>query len=340
MKWFLLLITILQFTNSWAQHIKLGIIDFYGNRKVTVAQVREKLLFHEGDSIGYEQVSLRKDSSLQLLKTIPGVKNAAFDFICCDDNKGQYMLFVGIDEGGQPPVSYRPAPDSPYVLPDAIMQHYHFFGEALESAVASGATAENHAKGHALSQDSGVRIWQYKFIDDANNNFQLLQKVLYYAEDPEQRAAAAQIIAYASDKKKIVAPLLYGVSDADDDVRNNAARALGVLAVYAQQNPKQGIVIPSDPFIKLINSLIWTDRNKGAMVLLSLTQSRDKKLLDRLRKEALPALIEMAKWKNTGHAYSSMMILGRMAGFKDDDVGRAMAEGNKDDMLYKILDKL
>jgi hypothetical protein len=37
----------------------------------------------------------------------------------------------------------------------------------------------------------------------------------------------------------------------------------------------------------MANSLTWTDRNKGMLVLMSLTQSRDKKLLDQLKKEAL-----------------------------------------------------
>lgn len=339
MKWFLLLVACVQFTAASAQ-MKLGIIDFYGNRKVPEKLLREKLLFHEGDSLTYELATIRRDSSIQLLKKIPEVKNAALDFICCDDKHGQFMLFVGIDEGDLSHYVYRFVADSPYFLPPAIMQDYKAFEGALQAAVLKGAMGEDHEKGHALSQDSGVRYWQYKFIEQADSNFQRLRMVLYKSKDPEQRAAAAHIIAYASDKKQALMPLFSGVSDPSDLVRNNATRALGVLAYYAQKNPKAGIVIPPEPFIMLINSITWTDRNKGAMVLLALTQSRNKQLLNQLKKEALPALTEMAKWKNPGHSYSSMMILGRMAGFKEEDIWKAIAGGAKEAMLQKILDKL
>lgn len=340
MKWFLLLVACAQFTVGSAQHVKLGIIDFYGNRKVSEKMLREKLLFHEGDSLTYEQATQLRDSSIRQLKTIPEVKNASLDFICCDDKNRQYMLFVGIDEGDQLPIYNRFVADSPYVLSPEIMHDYNLFGEALQAAVLKGAIGEDHDKGHALSQDSGVRYWQYKFIEHADKNFVLLRKVLLNAKDPELRAAAAHIIAYASDKKSALMPLFSGVSDPDDGVRNNATRALAVLASYAQKNPKAGIVILPGPFIMMIKSITWTDRNKGAMVLLALTQSRDKQLLNQLKKEALPALTEIAKWKNPGHAYSSMMILGRMAGFKDEVIWKAMADGNKEGMLQKILDKL
>ena len=111
--------------------------------------------------------------------------------------------------------------------------------------------------------------------------------------------------------------LLYAVDDPDEVVRNNAARAIGMLAGYVGSHPELKITIPSDPFIKLINSIVWTDRNKGAGVLKQLTQNRNQKLLNEIKKEALPSIIEMAKWKDRGHAFFSFMILGRIAGIDE-----------------------
>lgn len=90
MKWIFLFISTIQFTNSWAQHIKVGIIDFYGNRKVPEVALRQKLLFREGDSLTYEQAMLRRDSAVRLLKTIPQMRDAVFGFVCCDDKHGQW----------------------------------------------------------------------------------------------------------------------------------------------------------------------------------------------------------------------------------------------------------
>lgn len=63
-------------------------------------------------------------------------------------------------------------------------------------------------------------------------NFNLLENVLKNSMNPEHRAAAAQIIAYSLSREKVADCLLYAINDPDDEVRNNATRALGVLAGY------------------------------------------------------------------------------------------------------------
>jgi hypothetical protein len=71
------------------------------------------------------------------------------------------------------------------------------------------------------------------------------------------------------------------------------------------------------PFIKMLNSIVWTDRNKAAMVLVKLSQDRDPKLLHKIKEQALPSIIEMAGWKDRGHAIFSFVILGRIAGVNE-----------------------
>ena len=81
MKWFLLLFICFPIADAPAQDIKLGIIDFYGNHKVPEKLLREKLRFREGDVLTYELMTIRRDSSVQLLKTVPGIKNAELGFV-------------------------------------------------------------------------------------------------------------------------------------------------------------------------------------------------------------------------------------------------------------------
>ena len=64
----------------------------------------------------------------------------------------------------------------------------------------------------------------------------------------------------------------------------------------------------------MINSIVWTDRNKGTMVLMQLTQTYNKKFLQEIKQQALPSIIEMAKWKDRSHSFSSFVLLGRIAG--------------------------
>ena len=135
---------------------------------------------------------------------------------------------------------------------------------------------------------------------------------------------AAWIIPYAPDKKKIVPELLDAVHDEDETVRNNATRALAVLAKYSAEHSSEGIIIPWNDFIIMTGSLTWTDRNKGLAVLESLTRKRDPFLLKKLKEQSLTDLAEMAKWKNPGHALYAFIILGRVAGIADEDIFKKM----------------
>ena len=53
--------------------------------------------------------------------------------------------------------------------------------------------------------------------------------------------------------------------DPDDEVRNNATRALGVLV---RSNRALAASIPPDTFIEMLNSGTWSDRNKAGMLLM------------------------------------------------------------------------
>ena len=78
--------------------------------------------------------------------------------------------------------------------------------------------------------------------------------------------------------------------------------------------------IPYDPFIALLNSPVWTDRNKSSLALDDLSAARDPKLLEALRRDALTSLVEMARWKSEGHATPSLRILARIAGLPEEAV--------------------
>ena len=100
-------------------------------------------------------------------------------------------------------------------------------------------------------------------------------------------------------------------------------RGLALFAQFTRENPSVHLVVPSAPFVDLLNSIDWTDRNKASATLLSLTETRDTALLTDLRRRALDSLIEMARWKSRGHAYMPFAVLGRVAGMSEDAINAA-----------------
>jgi hypothetical protein len=68
----------------------------------------------------------------------------------------------------------------------------------------------------------------------------------------------------------------------------------------------------------LLNSLVWSDRNKASLGLAALSQGWEPGRPPVLHREALTSLAEIARWKSAGHALSAFLILVRIGGYPDE----------------------
>ena len=112
-------------------------------------------------------------------------------------------------------------------------------------------------------------------------------------------------------------------------------RALMVFARYSPKAPSETVRIPAQPFVEMLNSCIWTDRNKSAAALAELT--RDPAILTELRTRALPSLVEMARWKSLGHGTYSLWILGRLGGLSDEAIQMKLDRRDRESMIVAAL---
>jgi len=315
------------------QAFEIGIIDFYGVRTVSASDVRGALTFKEGDTIVIADDKPRTiRTSEERLARLPGIAHAHIEVVCCDS--GRVTLFVGVQERGASDLRLRPAPAGAVRLPADVVLAGEEYQKAHTSAVQRGDTAEDRSKGHSLMHDPAARTIQESFVVFAKRDLTLLRKVLRSSSDPAHRALAAQVLGYAEDKQSVVDDLVRGMSDPDGGVRNNAMRALMVFG-EAAPGPNGSVPrIPLRPFIELLHSLAWTDRNKASGALMALTARRDQGSLAELRKSALTPLVEMARWKSAGHAFPAFMILARIAGYSDE-VARGFWENGNREVVIK-----
>jgi hypothetical protein len=309
-----------------AQNQRIGIIDFYGLRSVSEQQARDALQIKEGDRVpdSPEQIQRR-------LQALPNVDQALLGFVCCE--AGKTLLYVGIKEKGARSLKFHSAPSGSIRLPETIVRAGDAFFDALTRAIEKGDVGEDESQGHALGSYPEVRAIQERFITFAAQDFKLLRDVLRKSGDAHHRALAAQVIAYAANKRAVVPGLVYGMNDPDDGVRNSSMRALALIADFAQRHPKERIDVPVRPFIEMLNSIVWTDRNKSSLALYKLTEKRDPVILAELRKRALPSLIEMARWKSFGHAYPPFAILGRVENLSEDEIQKYWDDGNREGLI-------
>lgn len=299
----------------------IGHIDFYGTRTVSPEDLRDALGVKAGDSVTSQILTWGSR-----LEAVPGVRRAAIDAVCCEE--GTTTLYIGIEEAGTPALAFEPAPGGAVLLPDEIVRGYREFEAAFEAAIRAGDFAEDDSQGHALMHFPAARAAQERFVDLASHHRAALTTVLHQSANREHRAIAAQVLAYSPSKKLIVGDLVRATRDPCSTVRNNAVRALALIGGFAHRHPELGIVVPAEPMVNLLNSLVWTDRNKASMALMQLTESRDSTLLAVIKSRALPSLIDMAQWKSLGHATPPLVILGRIAGIADQEIFAALA-GNR-----------
>src|SRR5204863_8942555 len=135
-------------------------------------------------------------------------------------------------------------------------------GGGVGAAVRKGGDAakEGRSKGYALTKGQQVRSIQLELRRYAIHHEPELLRVLESSSDQKHRAIASHALGYARQSGRQILVLTRAVRDPDEEVRNNATRAIGVLL---DANERLAHQIPPDAFIEMLNSGIWTDRNKG-----------------------------------------------------------------------------
>jgi hypothetical protein len=306
--------------------LRIAVIDLYGLNRIAASTVRESLTFKQGDSIvlAEERAPMFTESERHL-RAIPGIAHVRFDTTCCD--KGGAIVTVGIQERGSETLAFRKAPDGPARLAPDIVEAGDEFDRAMQAAVLRGDSVEDHTQGHALAHDPAARAIQAYFAVCADRDLQSLRNVLRTSADSEHRALAAYVLGYVHNKKGVVSDLVNAMNDPSDQVRNNASRTLWVFA-----DATSAIPVPYEPFVKL-HSPVWSDRNKASLALMALSDKRDPKLFELLRRRALGPLVEIARWDSEGHALPGFILLSRMAGYSDTEAHRLWETGQRESVI-------
>ncbi|HSJ64672.1 MAG TPA: hypothetical protein VK922_12330 [Gemmatimonadaceae bacterium] len=310
---------------GWAQPGIIGAVEVHGARGIAAADVRSALGLAVGDRVpdGGQAVRAR-------LERLPGVAEASVEVVCCE--QGRSIVYAGIRERAAPAPRFAPPPDGIVTLPDDVVNAEAEFTAALQEAVQRGQAEEDHSAGHALMAYGPARAVQLRFVALAQHYEEQLRAVLAMSRFPLQRALAAQVLAYLPDKRRVVDLLGPALGDPSPEVRNDAARALWIVAEYARLDAALRAGIPVDRLVTMMQSVHWTDRNKASLVLMALTSARDTAMLATLDATLRAELEEMAWWR-TQHALPAFVILGRIRGLSDDEIFAAWTAGERERVL-------
>jgi len=313
-----------------AQVPRVGDINLYGLHKVTADRVLNAAGVRSG-----ERLPASKGDVEDNIEKLPGVVLARLEAICCDGNS--VVLFIGIEERGATHPSFRSPPAGTAMLSQELIDTYNKYLAAVTRAAAQGKASEDFTAGHSTMDDPEVRALESRFLAFAGDHVDWLRDVLRSGPEADQRAIAATVIGYTSNKSKVVDDLQFALQDPDDAVRANALRSLRAIAVYASKHPEAGIKVSATWMVELLNSIVLSDRVEAAKTLVTLTDSSNPPAIALLRERSLPALAEMARWKTLRYALPSFLLLGRTAGIPEDRIRSAWQKGDREAVIGKAL---
>jgi hypothetical protein len=304
---------------------RIGLIEFFGYSGIDLSRVRAALPFQEGDEFDVDKAEEKVSQAREAVTRVIGHPTTDISPTCCD-KQNNWILFVGLS--GRT-LRYNLPPKGTARLPETIVNLYERLMDALSEAVQKGAAFEDHSKGYALSEYQPLRSTQLEIRAYAIRHGALVREVLKTSSDNQQRIVAAHVLGYTQQSKSQITALVHASHDANSNVRNNATRALLVLV---ESNPKLAIDIPVEWFTELLLSGTSSDLNKTSFLLSSLTQSRNARMLAKLRdREVVERLLEMSRWRTHGEA--ARTILGRIAGMDEERLQQLVTTGNVEEII-------
>jgi HEAT repeats len=220
---------------------RIGDIEFFGYTNfANPDQVRQKLPVHVGDKLTPFQTVAKVRKAIRL---DTGQEPTNVNFVCCDTH-GDSTLFIGLPGPTTSHFSYYASPKGNDRLPDNLNELYRRLNREWEAAVrkGGGAAQEDDSHGYALTQYPPAHALQIQLRKYALGHQTALLQVLRDSSEAEQRRMAAYVLGYAKQSQTQISALVRATRDPDSAVRNNAARALGVLAV---SDPRVAAQIPA-----------------------------------------------------------------------------------------------
>lgn len=325
----LLLLVALTAGSPQGMQARIGETDFFGTAGIDMEKVRSVLPVKKGEEVSKGQTASVRDQINRAIEREVGHPTTDVAFICCDE-QGSLMIYIGLGGRNTAIIPLLPAPHGSTCLSRRAVTLYDAAMAALLPAIQKGNVGEDDSRGYSLSKDTTLRAKQMAMRKYAVGHEQSLERVLETCGIPEHRRAAAEMLGYGRKSAEQIGTLVRASHDSDEDVRNNAVRALSVLA---SANPQTAYEVPADSFIEMLNSSRWTDRNKAGLLLMALSNSRRRQLLEQLRRQALSSLIEMARWRDPSHAYAYKVLLGRIAGFDEARIQQLIESGRLDEIV-------
>ena len=290
---------------------RVAYIEFFGYQGIDIEAVRKALPVHEGDALNGRTVQRIRDAVRHATGRMPEV-----GIVCCTNDGGRTVT-IGL--AIERPQLFHAAPHEKVRVSSRLAKLHHVMDRAEMAAAEQGRPEEEQKVGYRLLKaDAASRTAELAVREYVLAHQDEVTHVLTSAASAQQRAIAADCLGFGRQTPEQRAALLEAVLDPNDEVRNQATRALGEIL---EADNSLAMYLSPDPFLAVLRfGDAGTDRNKSTWMLELLTRSRDAKLLARIKSEAWEPVMEIARWRLTGWAAAPLIILCRIQGVPEERI--------------------
>lgn len=236
--------------------------------------------------------------------------NTSFVIYPKDPNDYLTINVVDKDLASTLPV-YNPQPTGHYADPGHLIQAWNTYEGIAMPLYMTGKLSSNPMQCkefHCLGVFGTPVLKKYeaKFNREVPKFQTQLVQILKFDKDRNKRAAAALLLAHTSNESQLITWMVGAMNDPDENVRNNAVRVLGVMAMKDKH-----ITLPVDNFIKLLNSPVLTDRNKALTVLFGLAQQ--PRYIDIIKEKSAQNIMDSLQMQQPNLHDSAYVLLQAMS---------------------------
>ena len=113
---------------------RIGLIEVFGARKVSVQKIRGAIGGNAGDALP------ASESTEDRINKLSGVLVSRLEAVCCAPG-GKMILYVGVEERGEPHIEFHAAPTGEARLPAELYDNYLSLLENVGDSI-RGKTAD------------------------------------------------------------------------------------------------------------------------------------------------------------------------------------------------------
>lgn len=276
------------------------IIDIYGTKQITVAEINKKVSKEDWQKLADLTYKMVDEAREPIEKKITNIINKMGDFaylrltpMTYSDKENIYITINAVDKKDAKRLTdFLPEPKGSFPDPDNLIALMNQYTESIFKDFRNIKQEDTDfvcPSFHCLEGEK-LKAYQDTFINKVPGNKDKLIKILREDKNEDKRAAAAYLLSYIKDGDELLKILEPSMKDSSYGVRNNAMRVIG----YALMTKLKSANFPIQKAIDAINYPTGLDRNKALFILVGLAgQTRYAIYIKEHAKSQLITLLKM-----------------------------------------------